>query len=68
MTIYNINYEGHEEQCIIANNFTGTGSPDYHLITLGGENETIYNCYSWIEMEKFIAKHNGVKKQAKIIL
>jgi hypothetical protein len=66
MTIYIINYGGHEEQCIVANNWTGHGGTDYHLVTLGGENEIIYNCYTWIDMEKFIAKHNGVKKEVEL--
>ena len=67
MTIYIINYGGHEEQCIVADNRTGTGGTDYHLVTLGGGNETIFNCDSWDEMMMFIGKHNGVKKEVELI-
>ncbi len=66
MTIYIINYGGHEEKCIIADNRTATGGTDYHLVTLGGGNETIFNCYSWDEMMMFIGKHNGIKKEVEL--
>ena len=64
--VYTINYYGHEEKCIIANNITGNGGPDWHLVTLGGSNETIFNCNSWDEMQRFIGKFNGSKKEVEI--
>ena len=64
--VYTIDYHGHEEQCIIADNFTGNGGTDLHLVTLGGNNETIFNCNSWDEMQRFIGKFNGSKKEVEI--
>jgi|688.fasta_scaffold00015_182 hypothetical protein len=64
--VYTIDYHGHEEKCIIADNFTGNGGGDWHLVTLGGNNETIFNCNTWNEMQKFIVKFKGVKKEVKI--
>ncbi len=64
--VYTIDYHGHEEKCIIADNFTGNGGPDWHLVALGGNNETIFNCSSWDEMQRFIGKFKGIKKEIKI--
>lgn len=46
MKAYKFNYFGYEEIGIIANNFTGKGGFDFHIVLLGGENETIYNADS----------------------
>jgi hypothetical protein len=64
--VYTIDYHGNEEQCIIADNFTANGSTDLHLVTLGGKNETIFNCDNSNEMQNFIAKFKGIKKEVKI--
>jgi hypothetical protein len=66
IAVYTIDYHGHEEKCIIADNITGNGGPDWHLVTLGGSNETIFNCNSWDEMQRFIGKFNGSKKEVEI--
>lgn len=46
MKAYKFNYGGKEEIAIIANNFTAKGGFDFHVVLLGGENETIYNADS----------------------
>jgi len=64
--VYTIEYYNHEEKCIIADNTTGNGGSDWHLVTLGGNNETIFNCSSWDEIQRFISKFDG-KKEVKEI-
>lgn len=61
--IYSIDYHGHNEQCIIADNQTGKGGGDWHLVTLGGNNEIIFNCGTWKEMQEFISSFNGTKRE-----
>lgn len=66
LDIYTIDYHGHEEQCLIADNQTGNGGGDWHLVTLGGQNETIFNCNTWDEMQRFIGKFKGTKREVII--
>ena len=68
ISVYTIIYAGHKEHCIISDNFTGTGGFDFHLVSLGGNNEVLYNCNSIDGMKKFIFDNQGIKGEVKLNL
>lgn len=60
MKAYKFNYMEHEETAIIANNFTATGGFDFHVVLLGGENETIFNADSTAKCLEFMKDYKEI--------